>query len=160
MSKLLLSIVVIFGLGVVTACDDPEVQDKVESILLHGAVQAQAYCKTDSTFSQCSGQLVSHANFRAHLFQDGSSLLQTYIPYTNNSDTPQLIQYNSTGESITAVHMLPNGSHLWQAEVVGGEFVVDGICTGLGNTPFTENLDIDSDMTCTGFNLEAFGITP
>lgn len=160
LSKSLALAAFILNLGVVAGCDDPEVQDKVESILLHGAVQAEAYCKTNSAFSECSGQLTSHTNFRAHLFQDNSSLLQAYIPYNPNSDLPQVVQFNSRSEGIVAAHRLPNGNHLWQAEVNEGDFVIEGICTGLGNAPFTKTINIDSSMTCTGFNLEAFGITP
>ncbi len=39
MNKALLNLVVILGLGVVAGCDDPEVLNKVESVMEHGAVK-------------------------------------------------------------------------------------------------------------------------
>lgn len=146
----------ILGLGVVAGCDDPEALSKAESVILYGATQAHISCKTNSQFTECGGQMNSHSNFQVTLFQDGSSFVRAYLPFGGAVNSARISQFNPRGEDVKVEHIEPNGLIKWTAEVVNGEYIIDGVCSGLNDSPFTKILDLTSNMTCTGFNLEAF----
>lgn len=143
-------------LGVVTGCDDPEALDKAESVILHGATKAHIECKTNNTFTECGGQLNTHSNFQATLFQDNSSFMRAYLPFGGSANSARVSQFNPRGNAVEVEHVEPNGAVKWKAEVVNGEYVIDGVCTGLNDAPFTKILDLTANMTCTGFNTSEF----
>lgn len=63
----------ILGLGVVAGCDDPEVQDKVLSVLEHGSASAELKCYVDGANPVLSGQpSLARFEYTANKLIDGS----------------------------------------------------------------------------------------
>lgn len=151
-SRLLAAVAFISSLGVV-GCDDPEVQDKVESVLLHGSVEAYAHCYTATSKNLCNGTSGQYFAFKAYKFQDGSS----YLKFSRNGQGYQ--QFNHRDLTIRADDLSENGSTGYFGEVDNGYLNTRAYCSSLASE-YTDSINIDANMTCTGFNLEAFGITP
>lgn len=149
-SKLLPVVAFILSLGVV-GCDSPEVQDKVESLLIHGAVEAYAFCYTSSPKTLCDGTYAQSFAFKAYKFQDGSN----YLKFSRDSLNVQ--QFNHRGLPVRADDMPTNGSTGEYGEVDDGYLETRKQCPTLG-VAYTDIVDINAKMVCSGFNLEAFGI--
>lgn len=154
--RLLAAVAFIFGLGVV-GCDDPEVQDKVESMLLNGSVQAQASCHMPSNENACSNTSHVRINFKATKFQDGSTLFVVHSDY--DSRLFSATDFFKRGDDVISLRFnyAPDDNEYVFLEE--GQVSVRGYCSSLSAYQ-TKVLDLDNDMTCTGFNLETFGIDP
>ena len=152
-SLLALATVLCFG---IVGCDDPEVEETVTSVLQHGAVKAYAYCYTPQVdpLVLCNTSDNQWIAFKATLFQDGSSFFQ----YRRSSGFT-LTEYNRRGEPVQVNDFNPVG-----ASPIEAAELEDGLLTSTGRCPVgspqTNIVDVNADMTCTGFNLEAFGIDP
>ena len=155
-SLITLATVLCFGVG----CDDPEVQDTVESVLEHGAVKAYAYCYTPVGYpvSVCSPPENQSIAFKATLFQDGSSFLQ-YRRTAGYSTSQVHSEFNPRGEPVEVSDFNGNGMVAASlAELDSGILTTKGVCSV--SSPQIDTIDVYAEMTCTGFNLEAFGIEP
>lgn len=150
----------ILGLGVVAGCDDPEVLDKVESVVLNGAVQAQAYCYV-SGIPACSSTSYNYASFRASLFQDESLFLNINFRNGYGQDVKDSDIYRR-GDEVKVSALLPQGRVSDEYVILSeGELALTRFCQSTTPPDYeTQLLDLSTDMTCTGFNLEAFGIDP
>jgi hypothetical protein len=144
----------------IAGCDDPEVQDKVLSVLEHGAVQAQAHCYMPSGEPACLSTSSVSTAFTVTRFQDGS----TFLNIVSNLDgrTTRSSDYYKRGDAVK-LYQLNAGSPDPDEYVLleDGELTVRGYCGSTTPAGYqTHILDLTADMTCTGFNLEAFGIDP
>lgn len=76
MHNRLLTVVALLS-SVVVGCDDSEVQDKVESVLLHGAVSAELSCSLTKTFVKPVVTLTRNKiTYSAQKFIDGACYLE------------------------------------------------------------------------------------
>jgi hypothetical protein len=151
MRKLLI-LSALLGLG----CDDPEVVAKVEGALVRGAVEAHVECAQLVVFTGCSNSAQSNMRLRASKLLDGSSLV-SWVPNTNYYEF--ITQFNPRGSTVASCK---NQVCIELADGVG-DFVGDeyDICQMAGQSwssgPVSGELDLSS---CSGFNLEAFGVEP
>lgn len=151
-SKLLPLVVFIF-LGIV-GCDDPEVQDKIAEMLEFGGVSAELKC-TSVPFNfptYCSSS--SNVNLTVHKFIDGSNITQLQVvngvgPYT---------QFNPRTEGVGINSFYQAGGYRFHLELDADT----GIASVVTDCPYPDEdtANLNSEGSCTGRNLEAFGITP
>lgn len=140
-------------ISVVVGCDDPEVQDKVADVLQYGAVSAEIHCQ-QVRVDLCNGAM--YVNIDSHILIDGSSTMKIR---TTSPGQAQGFQFNTRGQP---VGMTANGtswqSTTYQVNTSSGELTASTQCSS--------GIDVDSvvvdlnNESCTGRNLEAFGVTP
>jgi hypothetical protein len=135
-------------LGALTlGCDDPEVAAAAAAILEHGIVAAKVDCV--GTFSHPDGTR-AYA-FSAAKMIDGSALMTARV--ASNSATKLCAR--SEGCSTPAASVQTNGAERVDFSVTAGELtIVDPVISGPSDTPDV----VDVEASCTGFNLEAFGV--
>lgn len=154
MTGRLLSIVAFTCLGIV-GCDDPEVQGKVADVMQYGAVTAELHCEYISTSSVCGS---GSANFKldSYLFLDGSNIIQTL---SLSATASRGLQFNPRGTGFKQV--TNTGSSTYNdLEIADGTLtIVTNLCSPPTNTVVVD-LETDPSPSCTGRNLEAFGIDP
>jgi hypothetical protein len=151
-SKSLTVAAFILGLGVVAGCDDPEVQDKVLNVLEHGMVDAYLEC-TNITWNVCTPTYSDRLEINK--FVDGSSYFDIKGTGTYS---PTFHGFKHRGKNFLEFSfVLANGAE-WTAEIDGGVLEIYSQC--IGQTPPTESGTASLESFCTGYNLEAFGITP
>lgn len=129
-------------------CDDPEVSGKVESLLLHGAVEASIRCESEYSYIGYGGSPIPYV-YKADRFVDGSIMVQllsaNHFKFWNRNDA----------EAEDAVVTYGNGPSELVFEAHDGNLTA--FCPGC--TSPTDVADVDSiDVACTGFNLAAFGV--
>lgn len=145
----------ILGLGVIAGCDDPEVQNKVADAMLHGITSASIKCGPVSghPFSETICGVSNVPELQVQLFVDGSSLINAYIhggplgtgfQFTPRGNYPTLNTYNGAGPAEIYVDTTTGYLHY---------------SSGCDSPPATGYFTLNAD-NCSGFNLEAFGITP
>jgi len=111
-------------------CDDPEVADKVASVLQRGALDASISC----VYTACG---VSE-NYSATLFMDGTVM----------TNVRGFSQFRLRGTTDALTFKATSGAHNVIVTTVDGELIQSGWCN-----------DVFSVETyCTGLNLEAFGV--
>lgn len=126
-------------------CDDPAVQERVQSVLDHGAVQAELHCET--LLDGFCGPSSHWTQVDCHLFQDGSSFLKVAGPFG------VMFSFNSFGQPIQASMSEHQSNSNGQFVIDDGDLYWESACGG--GTPDSGSEPL---VSCTGFNLEAFGI--
>lgn len=112
-------------------CDDPAVEAKVDDILLHGIVAAQANCSCNLTRTTSPFDTRIHARDTYKLL-DGACLVPT-LGFCSRSDACAETCQIGTVELEDGLVKETSGGGLYTAPV---------------------------DTCCTGFNHEAFGVEP
>ncbi len=119
-------------IAALAACDDPEVTGKVSSVLEHGIVEAQADC-------YCTLTGPSNYSFSAR--------------YQKLIDGSCLVLAPGSGGTVLIARSEEGAPH---CESGSPDFdIYDGLIHGPDGYS-----DADITTCCTGFNLEAFGVTP
>lgn len=131
------SLLIVAALVLAAGCDDPAVRDRIDSVLDHGSVQAEALCDIPLYTLHYS---CSSFQLKADLLQDSASIVRL----------GNITSFNKRGDSVQHCDALPpyGGTCV---TLIGGDVEFDGFCQG---NPYTGGFDIDT--YCTGFNLEAF----
>jgi hypothetical protein len=132
------ALLLLAALAALPGCDDESIPGRVATAQLHGIVDAHVECF--GSFSSAS-----NVRYRASKMLDGSCLATVARSGTDDSGT----QFSPRGESGADVCVVTDTADM-EFTAEGGEFRIQ---TGLGSP-----LAIES--ACTGFNLEAFGVSP
>lgn len=136
MTRNLLALLALVALG----CDDQAASDLAASVLTHGAAAAHIECAVPGGPNQFTSRL-----YRATLLQDGACLATVGGAVVNSS---VLIPVGGTWLSPRTAPTCPvEAFGAISASAEGGDVTVNGV-------------DYDITTYCTGFNLEAFGVSP
>lgn len=133
-------------------CDDPEVQDKVENVLLHGVVEAELQCTGFQLHVCNSGWPLT---IRAHKLIDGSS----FVAITNDNGpvfTSHSLQFNSRDQGVSFNSKY--GYENFTATIEDGVLSAETVCSSGGSPTDSVDLSTEPSPACSGRNLEAFGI--
>ncbi len=130
-------------IAALAACDDPEVTDKVASVLEHGLVAAQFQCTGSATQTVSPFDHIGISLFRVQKLIDGSC----FVSNSPWGGYPYLLARSDPGAETCRFESSPTAF----AEVEGG---VASFTTS--TPPVIYEADIETE--CTGFNLEAFGV--
>lgn len=121
---------VLLLVALVFGCDDPAVSAKALDVLERGGLDASISC----VFTGCSVQ----ETYSATRFADGSVL----------ASVRGLINFRIRGTADALTFKATSGPHNTTVEAIDGELVETGWCSAA----------FDIESSCTGFNLEAFGV--
>jgi hypothetical protein len=132
-------------------CDDPEAAVRAASVLEHGAANAQLRCDQPVNKTGCGPFPVL---LECTILQDGSTLLfnNYMLPASRFSARSE-----AGGAGCDVTRYDPDFLATFAVAIDGGEVTFTTDYTGCGPVSPTV-LDIETD--CTGFNLEAFGVSP
>lgn len=126
---------ILMAAALAAGCDDPAVEAKVADILEHGIVAAEVTCSCN--YGQNNANSVA---YRAQKLIDGSCFVSR-----STATAAYLLARSDNGAEACRV-----GDY----SASGGDLVVDHDYDP--SAPYF----IDLETCCTGFNLEAFGVTP
>jgi len=143
----------ILGLGVITACDDPEVQGKVAEVMQYGSVSAKLHCENVDFGGLCGNNPT--IDLFAYRFIDGANYIKVN---TEGPHAQSVAQFNSNDESLEARSKMPSTGE-FSFVIEDGTITMTSGCTP--SPPWTNYVSVDLSLeSCTGRNIEAFGITP
>jgi hypothetical protein len=170
----------ILGLGVVAGCDDSEVEDKIASILLNGAINASAICPFTSAGTTGNGpqpESRSATYTLTKLVDDSCFINVNDLSATANFEYTSLVgRSQHSGDCLLKSYDNPLGQDLpsypdnlatdyTEYKVDGGDLVIKycdnrllsgGACIGSCPGGCFEADRVDIETQCTGFNLEVF----
>ncbi len=161
------ALLLLSGLILASGCDDPEVTDRVASLLEHGGVQAKATC-TGQNGGTCPFWDAA-LTFEFTKFADGALMVSAPIPAAVAGDVvgrSNVLRLCGRSEACAepTVQVARNGysgvmNQVQHFELADGQYTVYGdssfVFDQCGVTPFILFTDAIGDA-CTGFNLEAF----
>lgn len=157
-SLLCLATVLCFG---IVGCDDPEVEETVTNALIYGAVTAEVQCsgRVETIGCDASSSDLPYYQFKSSVFLDGSSVSSYSLLCTWGADKFDFTRFNKRSEPFGVVEAQIRGGHIGVVAANGDlEFHFQGSLSG--SSPLNHHPTIPIVNDCTGFNMEAFGVSP
>lgn len=148
---------VLLVLGVV-GCDDPEIHDKIENIMMYGASSAELQCMIYEYSSLGSGTSPRWIQYSANKFIDGSCQVQLCVGHTGES-------YLGPGlnQNYCSTHFYPRSD--LRSSTCQGYYQYD-VSENLANTtkpfrPFVDGIyaDVEDGILSVYFRDAAFSVT-
>ena len=127
-------------------CDDPEVSSAVSSALVYGSVTAQVTCAGMADLPQGTSRYM----YVETVFLDGSGFI-SLVADPNGTAASQFFMRGAARDLVWRTDGVTCDN---RAKTDSGDLVFYGTGSACGSTFDT----VDIETSCTGFNLEAFGV--